>query len=184
MHAELTRRLVALFRWVDPGPHSDHLVSDCSGWWRDPSTLAALGPAMADLFRAERPTVVVAPEMAGVLLGPLVAVRLGVGFAPAVKGEDGRIPAEPTTWARTQPDYRGRSISLGVRDRHLKPGDRVLVVDDWVATGAQVRALYELIVARGAEWVGTAAVVVDCPPAVAGELRVRALLRSDDLPSR
>jgi adenine phosphoribosyltransferase len=178
MHPDLTQRLAALFRWVDPGPRSDHLVSDCSGWWRDPTTLAALGPALADLYRAERPTVVVAPELTGVLLGPLVAVRLGAGFIPAVKGGDGRIPAEPTTWVRTQPDYRGRSVRLGVRDRHLKPGDRVLVVDDWVATGAQVRALYELIAASGAEAVGTATVVVDCSAAVAAELRIRGLLTS------
>jgi adenine phosphoribosyltransferase len=183
MDPDLTQRLVTLFRWVDPGPQSDHLVSDCSGWWRDPTTLAALGPALADLFPAERPTVVVAPELTGVLLGPLVAERLGAGFVPAVKGGGGRIPAEPTTWVRTAADYRGRSVLLGVRDRHVYPGDRVLVVDDWVATGAQVRALYDLVAARGAEPVGTAAVVVDCPPGVAAELRVRALLSGGDLPA-
>ncbi|HEX2772385.1 MAG TPA: phosphoribosyltransferase family protein [Micromonosporaceae bacterium] len=183
MHADVAQRLAALFRWVDPGPGSDHLVSDCSGWWRDPATLAALGPALADLFQGERPTVVVAPELTGVLLGPLVAVRLGAGFVPAVKGDDGRVPAEPTTWVRAGRDYRGRSVTLGVRDRHLNPGDRVLVVDDWVATGAQVRALYELIAARGAEPVGTAAIVVDCLPAVAEELRIRSLLTGDDLSS-
>jgi adenine phosphoribosyltransferase len=182
MQPDLTRRLIALFRWIDPGPHSDHLVSDCSGWWRDPATLAALGPALADLFQAERPTVVVSPEFTGALLGPLVATRLGAGFVPAVKGGDGRVPAEPTTWVRTQPDYRDRSMALGVRDRHLGPGDRVLVVDDWVTTGAQVRALYELVSTRGAEPVGTAAVVADCPRDVLTELGIRSLLGRTDLP--
>jgi adenine phosphoribosyltransferase len=182
MDPDLTRRMVGLFRWVDPGPHSDHLVSDCSGWWRDPVTLAGLGAALADLFRSDRPTVVVAPELTGVLLGPLVAVRLGAGFVPAVKGADGRVPAEPTTWVRTGPDHRGRSVTLGVRDRHLGPGDRVLVVDDWVATGAQVRALYDLIARRGAEAVGTAAIVMEAAPDLANELRIRAVLPAEDLP--
>jgi adenine phosphoribosyltransferase len=181
--AEVRKRLTGLFRWVDPGPHSDHVISDGSGWWRDPVVLAALGPALADLFRAERPDVVVAPELTGLLLGPLVAVHLQAGFVAAVKASDGRMPAEPTTWVRTARDYRGRSLALGVRDRHLRRGDRVLVVDDWVATGAQVRALYEVIRRRGAEPVGTAAVVTDCPPKVVAELRIRSLLEGVDLPS-
>jgi adenine phosphoribosyltransferase len=176
------QRLASLFRWVDPGPHSDHLVSDASGWWRDPVVLAGLGPALADLFRAERPDVVVAPELTGALLGPLVAVNLQAGFVVAIKGTEGRIPAEPTTWVRAGSDYRGRSPALGVRDRQLNAGDRVLVVDDWVATGAQVRALHELISQRGAVCVGTAAVVADCPQDVVDELRIRSLLNANDLP--
>lgn len=183
MDAEARHRLAGLFRWVDPGPHSDHLVGDASGWWRDPMALAALGPALADLFRTERPDVVVAPELTGALLGPLVAVHLRAGFVAAIKGTEGRIPAEPTTWVRTGPDYRGRSLVLGVRDRHLNAGDRVLIVDDWVATTAQVRALYELISLRGAVWVGTAAVVADCPQDVVDELRIRSLLHAADLPA-
>lgn len=182
MDAEIRQRLIGLFRWVDPGPHSDHLVSDGSGWWRDPVALAALGPALADLFRAERPDVVIAPEVTGLLLGPLVAVQLRAGFVSAIKGGDGRIPAEPTTWIRTGSDYRGRSLALGVRDRHLNAGDRVLVVDDWVATGAQVRALYELISLHGAIPVGTAAVLADCPAEVSNALRIRSLLSGADLP--
>ena len=177
MHSDLHRRLIGQFRWIDPGPESTHLVSDISGWWRDPDILAAIGPALAEPFRAERPTVVVAPEATGLLLGPLVATALGVGFVPAHKSGQDRAIAEPATWARTAPDYRGRSLTLGVRDRHLGPGDRVLVVDDWISTGAQVRALHELIHARGAEPVGTATVVVDCADQVRAELRVRGLLQ-------
>lgn len=41
----LSRRLVELFEWIDPGPGSTHLVSDISGWWRDPDVLAQVGPA-------------------------------------------------------------------------------------------------------------------------------------------
>ncbi|HEX6967605.1 MAG TPA: phosphoribosyltransferase family protein [Micromonosporaceae bacterium] len=183
MHADLTDRLIERFRWVDPGPHSDHLVSDTSGWWRDPAILAALGPALAALFPDGRPTVVVAPEATGLLIGPLVAVSLGAGFVPAVKAADGRRIAEPTTWARTPPDYRGRTLRLGLRDRHLASGDRVLVVDDWVTTGAQVRAVHDLISARGAEVIGTASVVAECSPRVTSTLRIRSLLTADDLPA-
>ncbi|MBX7269842.1 phosphoribosyltransferase [Micromonospora sp. Llam7] len=183
MPAELRNRLVELFAWIDPGPGASHLVSDVSGWWRDPGTLAALGPALVGPFRAARPTVVVAPAVTGFLLGPLAATALGVGFVPAHKPGDGRLPAGPLTWAQSPPDFRGRQVHLAVRDRHLGPGDRVLVVDDWVATAAQVRALYDICAARGAEPVGTAAVVVDCPPAVADELRITGLLTGAQLPA-
>lgn len=181
--AELSRRLVEAFRWTDPGPASTHLVSDSSGWWRDPAILGALGPVLAEPFREHRPTVVVAPEVTGLLLGPLVATALGVGFVPAYKNSGDRRIAETTTWAWTTPDYRGRRLALGIRDRHLGPDDRVLVVDDWVASGAQLRALYELVDARGASTVGSAALVAECPPELARELRLDSLLTAADLPS-
>ncbi|MFK3982676.1 phosphoribosyltransferase family protein [Micromonospora sp. NPDC050397] len=181
MPAELRKRLTERFRWTDPGPASTHLVSDMSGWWRDPDILAEIGPALADLFQPVRPTVVIAPEVTGLMIGPLVATVLGVGFLPAYKNTGDRRIAEPTTWATTSTDYRGRRLALGVRDRHLGPSDRVLVVDDWVATGAQLRALYQVVEARGGTVVGTAAIVADCPPEVARELRVRSLLDGRDL---
>jgi adenine phosphoribosyltransferase len=183
LRAELTGRLIAAFRWTDPGPASTHLVSDTSGWWRDPAILAHLGPALAEPFREHRPTVVVAPEVTGLLLGPLVASALGVGFVAAYKHTGDRRIAEPTTWAWTEPDYLGRRLALGVRDRHLGPDDRVLVVDDWVASGAQVRALYQLVAARGGTALGTAALVAECPPELARELRLDSLLTAADLPA-
>ncbi|MEE6309883.1 phosphoribosyltransferase family protein [Plantactinospora veratri] len=181
MRAELSRRLVEAFRWTDPGPQSTHLVSDVSGWWRDGPILAGLGPALAEPFRADPPTVVVAPEVTGLLLGPLVATALGVGFVPAYKNTGERQIAEPTTWAWTASDYRGRRLALGVRNRHLKPGDRVLVVDDWVASGAQVRALHEIAAMRGATVLGTTCLVTGAAPEVAAELRLDSLLTPADL---
>jgi len=178
---DLRKRLVHAFRWIDPGPESTHLVSDISGWWRDPEILSALGPALADLFRTDRPTVVVSPEVTGYLLGPLVATALGAGFAAGHKEGADRQIAEPVTWARTAADYRSRTLGLGVRSRLIGPADRVLVVDDWVTTGAQVSALYEVIRTLGAVQVGCAAVVADCDGEVTTGLRIRSLLTSDDL---
>ncbi|WP_406073968.1 phosphoribosyltransferase family protein [Micromonospora sp. NBC_01638] len=183
MPADLTDRLAALFQWIDPGPGTSHLVSDISGWWRDPAVLAELGPALVAPYRAARPTVVLAPAVTGLLLGPLAATALGVGFVAAHKPGDGRLPAGPLTWAQSPPDYRGRQVDLAVRDRHLGPDDRVLVVDDWVRTGAQLRALYDICAARGAEVLGTAVVTVDCPPEIAADLRITGLINAADLPA-
>lgn len=175
MGNELQQRLIDLFQWFDPDPDGTHLVSDHSGWWRDPVVLAGLGPALVRPFRAQRPTVVVAPALTGLIIGPLAATALGVGFVPAYKPDERHLPG-PVSWAQGPADYRERNVRLGVLDRHLAPGDRVLVVDDWVATGAQLRAIYTICAARGAEPLGTAAVVDACPPEVSRKLRIRALL--------
>ncbi|QLQ38662.1 phosphoribosyltransferase [Micromonospora robiginosa] len=182
MERVLNRRLVELFRWADPGPESSHLVSDLTGWWHDPRVLAEVGPALAGLHPDARPTVVIAPEVTGLLLGPLVAVAAGAGFLPAYKAGGGRRRIGATRWAETPPDHRGQRLRIGVDGRRLGPGDRVLLVDDWVDTGAQLDALHRLVREAAAEPVGAVALVSSCPPAVAGRLRLRALLTGDQLP--
>lgn len=169
------------FRWTDPGPHSDVLVSDRSGWWRDPVLLRRLGPALAGMFADAAPGVVVSPEVTGFLLGPLVACELQVGFVEAYRAGARRPLAEAMTWADVPVDHRGEAQRIGVRDRLLTKGDRVLVVDDWVATGAQARALCTVVRALGAEPVGVACIVATCPAPVAAELTVRSLLTDADL---
>ncbi|TDC77937.1 phosphoribosyltransferase [Micromonospora sp. KC606] len=178
---DLPGRLSESFRWVDPGPGSSHLVSDTSGWWRDPQVLAALGPALVAPFRDARPTVVVAPAVTGLIIGPLAATALAVGFVPVHKPDDGRLPSGALTWAQSPPDFRGRRVGLAVRKHLIGPDDRVLMVDDWVATGAQAHAVREICAIRGARWLGVAAIVVDCPPEVAHELGVCGLLDSGRL---
>lgn len=178
---QIRHLLIAAFRWHDPGPASSHLVSDASGWWREPAILAGIGPALATLVAADQPTVVMAPQVTGLLVGPLVATALGVGVVPAYKEDPQRAIADATTWTTTAPDYRGRTLRLGIRDRHLHPGDRVLLVDDWATSGAQLRAMAQLARARQATVTGSAVIVADCPPAVVDELRIRSLLHSTEL---
>jgi adenine phosphoribosyltransferase len=179
--SDLRDRLRAGFRWTDPGPGTDLLVSDRSGWWRDPSVLDELGPGLAGLFPDATPTVVVSPEVTGFLVGPLVARALRVGFVEAYRA-GARLPiAEPMTWARVPADHRGAGQQLGVRTRLIGPADRVLVVDDWAVTGAQARGLQDLIAALGATLIGTAVIVDECDPAVAAELKIRGLLTGADL---
>jgi adenine phosphoribosyltransferase len=176
--ADLRDRLRATFRWTDPGAGSEYVVSDRSGWWRDPLILSSLGDGLADLFRAARPSVVVSPEVTGFLLGPLVARALGAGFVEAYRAGARRAVAEPMTWAQVPADHRGEVQHLGVRDGLINPADRVLVVDDWASTGAQARALRALI---GGGYVGAAVIVDECPPEVTAELTIRSLLTGADL---
>lgn len=179
MTSDLRDRLIAAFRWTDPGPDSEVLVSDRSGWWRDPHILDSLGLGLGSLFAHESPTVVVSPEVTGFLVGPLVARALGIGFVEAYREGARRPIAEPMTWADVPADHRGEPQRLGVRSRLIGPEDRVLVVDDWATTGSQSRALYQLVSELGAIPVGTAVIVDECPRNVS----IRGLLTGDDLNS-
>ena len=181
MASDLRNRLRAGFRWTDAGPGTDLLDSDRSGWWRDPFVLEGLGPGLAGLFPEATPTVVVSPEVTGFLIGPLVARALGVGFVEVYRAGVRRPIAEPMTWAEVPADHRGDAQHLGVRTRLITETDRVLVVDDWAATGAQARGVHALVATLGATTVGTAVIVDECQPAVAAELGIRGLLTGEDL---
>ncbi|GAA0427341.1 adenine phosphoribosyltransferase [Actinoplanes capillaceus] len=178
MTDDLRDLLRSTFRWTDLGPGTDYMVSDRSGWWRDPRILNGLGPALAGLFPAERPTVVVSPEVTGFMVGPLVARALGVGFVEAYRAGARRAIAEPMIWADVPADHRGETQRLGIRRNLVGDSDRALVVDDWAATGAQARGLRDLL---GATYVGTAVIVDECPPEISAELAIRSLLTGTDL---
>ncbi|ADG75755.1 phosphoribosyltransferase [Cellulomonas flavigena DSM 20109] len=142
--------------WPQPRAY----YADCSAWWRDPDVIAGLGPALAALCEDGRPTVVLGTESHGFLLGSLVALHLGIGFA-AVRKQPERA-SDDDIWLvrRTPPDYRDRNLELAVRRSVLRRGDRVLLVDEWAATGGQVLACRQLVEDAQAHWLG-AAVVVD-----------------------
>lgn len=176
----LATRLAAAFRWVDPGPGATHEVSDTSGWWRDRDLLAELGPALAQLVAPASPTVVVGPQTSGFLLGPLVARALRVGFVEAYKGTRGNV-ADRMLRRTTTPDYKGRTVTLSIRARLVTPADRVVIVDDWAVTGAQLAALRALVFDAGAGYGGAAVIVDGCPPEVAADLALRSLLCRTDL---
>ncbi|TQL02589.1 phosphoribosyltransferase family protein [Cellulomonas sp. SLBN-39] len=177
----LDARLKRSIRWLGDRTDPD-LRADTTGWWRDAETLALLGPALAALFPEASPTVVVGPESHGSLLGPLVASHVGTGFV-AIEKDPGRS-ADSDAWLEvmTPPDYRDRQLRLGMRKTLLQAGDRVLFVDDWVATGAQVEACRALVGRSGAQWVGAAVVVDGCErPQVRRAVDLRALVHVRDL---
>ena len=147
-----------------------------SQWWRDAHVLAHVGPALADLFRDQDPTVVVGIEAHGMLLGPLAAVSLDVGFALVRKSSQPNDAEDPLLTRTTPPDYKNRGLRLSVRRSLLRRHDRVVLVDDWVDTGAQASAVQALVADAGATWLGVAAAIDGSSPEVRRRLYVRSLL--------
>jgi adenine phosphoribosyltransferase len=90
----------------------------------------------------------------GFILGTGIAVRLEKGFVPIRKG--GKLPVQ-TDVARFV-DYTGQEKSLELRVGAIQKGTRVLVVDEWIETGAQIQAAIELVEKQGGVVIGVATI--------------------------
>ncbi|MGW5354062.1 phosphoribosyltransferase family protein [Streptomyces sp. NPDC004031] len=149
--------------------------------FRDAAALGAVVGALVEPFRDAGVTAVCGVESRGFLLGGAAAVALGVGFVAVRKGE--ALFPGPKAERRTAPDYRGRQHVLRLQRAALAPGDRVLLVDDWIETGSQAAAVRALAAGCGAEWAGCSVVVDQLPPAGHAALGpVRSILTAAELP--
>jgi len=135
-------------------PKPGIVFKDISPLLRDPAALAACADALTAPFRALSVDVVLCLDARGFLFGPLVAARLGVGVVPARK--PGKLP-RATVQARYALEY-GESVLEVHRDAFAK-GDRVLLVDDVLATGGTACAAMALVSELGATVVGSAFVL-------------------------
>jgi adenine phosphoribosyltransferase len=151
-----------------------------AGWWREPGLLKLVGQELAHLHGDSTPTLVVGVQSRGMLLGGLVAAELGVGFVEIRKDRKGG--SDDTLLVRsTPPDYKWRDLELTLLKPLVRPGDRVLLVDDWIETGAQAQAARSLIDDAGGIWIGVSAIVDDLNAARRRSLNVRALVRATEL---
>ena len=96
-------------------------------------------------------TKVMGAEARGFIFGGALAYTLGAGFVPARK--PGKLPWDTTTVSY---DLEYGTDSLEVHADAFGPGDRVLIVDDVLATGGTAAAKAELVAAKGAEVAGFA----------------------------
>jgi len=104
---------------------------------------------MTEFAKSMGATVIVGPEARGFIFGCPVAVNLGIGFAPVRK--PGKLPRACVT-VKYDLEYGSNELSMHLDA--LKPGDKVLIIDDLLATGGTVLATIELIEQLGAEVVG------------------------------
>lgn len=106
---------------------------------------------IVDYAEDKQVDVICGPEARGFIVGCPVAYALGVGFVPARK--KGKLPRE-TVEAAYGLEY-GEDV-IQVHQADIKKGQRVLIVDDLLATGGTVKATIELVERLGGEVVGNA----------------------------
>jgi adenine phosphoribosyltransferase len=145
----LPARVLRTLRAIPDYPKQGILFQDITPVLRDPTLLGEVVAEMAQPFRGAGVTHVLGIEARGFILGGAVATILGAGFAPARK--PGKLP-----WERASQSYdlEYGSDALEAHRDAVQSGDRVLVVDDVLATGGTARAAGELVRGLGAELVG------------------------------
>jgi adenine phosphoribosyltransferase len=149
-----TEQLHDFLRDVPDFPKPGILFKDITPLLRSPEALRSACELLAEPFKNERVTVVAGIESRGFIFGSIVAQNLGAGFVPIRK--PGKLP-----WTTRKHEYvlEYGSGTLEIHDDALTPEDRVLVIDDVLATGGTLAAATHLVRGFDATIVGAATVV-------------------------
>lgn len=149
--------LKALIRDVPDFPKPGVVFKDITPMLADPSGLALAIELLANPFRKTRVDLVVGAESRGFIFGTAVACCLSAGFT--IVRKPGKLPHR--TIARTYELEYGTD-ALEMHADAISPGQRVLIVDDVLATGGTMKACRELVEHLGGTVVG-AAVMIELP---------------------
>ncbi|MEU8486388.1 adenine phosphoribosyltransferase [Streptomyces sp. NPDC048641] len=147
----ISELLLSRIRDVPDYPEPGVMFKDITPLLADPSAFTALTDALAALCVANSATKVVGLEARGFILGAPVAVRAGLGFIPVRKA--GKLPGATLSQSY---DLEYGSAEIEVHAEDLVDGDRVMVIDDVLATGGTAEASVRLIRRAGAEVAGIA----------------------------
>ncbi len=148
------KALADKIRDIPDFPKPGIVFRDITPLVKDPSTLKLAVEQLIAPFRGERISYVAGIEARGFIFGGLAAWELGVGFIPLRK--PGKLPYDVQTITY---DLEYGSATLEAHVDALQAGDRVLLVDDLIATGGTAAASCELIERLGAEVVACAFVI-------------------------
>src|SRR6476619_5955707 len=122
-------------RHVPDFPKAGILFYDVTTLLRDPEGFRLAIDAMSDPYRAQGISMIVGIESRGFILGAAVADRIGAGFVPVRK-----VGKLPHTTVRVSYDLEYGTDSLEIHSDAVEPGQKVLIVDDLLATGGTARA--------------------------------------------
>ena len=145
----MPERLRALIRDIPDYPKPGIIFRDITPLLRDCAGLALAAELMVNPFRHARIDIVVGAESRGFIFGTLLARALNAGFVPIRKS--GKLPFK--THARDYELEYGQD-TLEIHADAITPGQRVLLVDDLIATGGTMDASCQLVDTLGGELVG------------------------------
>jgi adenine phosphoribosyltransferase len=147
----MTNELRARIRDIPDFPKKGIVFKDITPVLADAALFRHVVEALADRYRGERISKVVGIESRGFLFAAPVAFALGAGLA--IVRKPGKLP-----W-RTAREVYALEYGEDALEMHIDavgPGERVLVVDDVLATGGTADAVGKLVTGQGADLVGFA----------------------------
>jgi adenine phosphoribosyltransferase len=146
--------LASKVRDVPDFPKPGIVFKDIMPLVADPATFRGTIQLLADWARPRRPDIILGAEARGFIFGGALAYELGCGFVAARK--PGKLP-----WRTVEATYELEygTDSLQVHADALGPGQRVIVLDDVLATGGTARAKVDIVEQLGGEVVGALFVI-------------------------
>jgi adenine phosphoribosyltransferase len=147
-------QLKLLIREVPDFPKKGILFYDITTLLKDKAGYATLIDVLAERYIGKGVDLILGMEARGFIFGPALAYRLSAGFVPVRK--PGKLPAATE---RVEYDLEYGSNILEVHKDAIEKGQRVLIVDDLLATGGTAEATAKLATQLGAEIAGLAFVV-------------------------
>ncbi|MEU9832781.1 adenine phosphoribosyltransferase [Streptosporangium sp. NPDC048047] len=146
--SDLRTLILGRIRDVPDYPQPGVVFKDITPLLADPEVFAAVVDELAGAYRVDK---IVGIEARGFILAAPVAHKAAAGFVPVRK--KGKLPAETLEESY---DLEYGSAVIEVHRDAFAPGERVLIVDDVLATGGTARAAVELVRRAGAEVVAIA----------------------------
>ncbi len=170
--------LKSKIRVIPDFPEPGISFKDITTLLQDGTALREAVRMMADAFRDDRVDVVVGVESRGFIFGSPIAYELGVGFV--IVRKPGKLPSDTY---RVEYALEYGTDALEMHKDAIKPGQRVLIVDDLLATGGTIAAAADLVRRAGGEIVGYSFLIelayLNGRERLKGE-RIHALVRYDD----
>ena len=147
-------KLDAYLRDVPDFPKPGIVFKDITPMLQSAPAMEEAIQQLADLFAKDKIDKVAAIESRGFIFGVPLALKLGVGFIPVRK--PGKLP-----WRTQSVNYMLEygSGTLEIHEDAVTNGERVVIIDDLLATGGTARAACELVERLGGRVVGCAFVV-------------------------
>jgi adenine phosphoribosyltransferase len=146
--------LKSRIRHVPDFPKPGILFYDVTTLLRDAEGFKLAIDAMADPYQGQGISLVVGIESRGFILGAAVADRIGAGFVPVRK-----VGKLPHTKIRVSYDLEYGTDSLEMHSDAVERGQKVLIVDDLLATGGTARATVDLVRQLGGDVHGVAVLI-------------------------
>jgi adenine phosphoribosyltransferase len=146
--------LKSLIREVPDFPKKGILFYDITTLLKDKLGFAMLIDALSEHYIQKEIDLVLGMEARGFIFGPALAYRLNAGFVPVRK--PGKLPAAT---AKVEYDLEYGSNALEVHKDAIQKGQRIIIVDDLLATGGTAEATAKLATSLGAEIAGLGFVV-------------------------
>lgn len=148
------KHLTDRIRDINDFPKPGILFKDITPLLADPASLALAVELMANPFRTRGVELVVGAESRGFIFGTAVAQALSAGFVPIRK--PGKLPSK-THGVDYGLEYGTDRVEI--HQDAIKPGQRVLMVDDLLATGGTMKACCDLVEALEGDIVGTTVLI-------------------------